>query len=149
MGEKTKDLMKATATPLMHFLGGKVEDNGLIMLADKASSLLAVPLIAAAVLSQFSAAVADTIAGGGNITETTRQHIDSRHAYLFLCGVAIVLAAFDTLTILALASRAFAFYYALQCLVAVNVSQKPLEKLAMRLVAAVLLFITIFSVPAG
>jgi len=139
----------ALATPLMHFLGGKVEDNGLIVLAGKASAMLTVPLIAAAVLSQFSAAVADTIAGGGDMTETTRQHIGSRHAYMFICGVAIVLAAFDTLTILALASRAFAFYYALQCLVAVNVSQKAWEKLAMRLVAVVLLFITIFSVPAG
>jgi hypothetical protein len=139
----------ALATPLMHFLGGKVEDNGLIMLAAKASSLLAFPLVAAAVLSQFSAAVADTIAGGGNMAETTKGHVDSRHAYLLICGVGIVLAFFNTLTILALASRAFAFYYALQCFVAVNVSQKPLEKLAMCLVAAVLIFIAVFSVPAG
>ena len=139
----------ALATPLMHFLGGKVEDNGLIMLAGKASALLTAPLVAAAVLSQFSAAVADTIAGGGNMAETTKQHIDSRHAYVLICGVAIVLAFFDTLTILALASRAFAFYYALQCLVAINVSKNPVQKLAMGLVAAVLIFITVFSVPAG
>jgi hypothetical protein len=139
----------ALATPLMHFLGGKVEDNGLIMLAAKASSLLAFPLVAAAVLSQFSAAVADTIAGGGNLAETTKGHVDSRHAYLLICGFGIVLAFFDTLTILALASRAFASYYALQCFVAVTVSKKPLEKLAMCLVAAVLIFIAVFSVPAG
>lgn len=139
----------ALATPLMHFLGGKVEDNGLIMLAGKASALLTAPLVAAAVLSQFSAAVADTIAGGGNMAETTKQHIDSRHAYVLICGVAIVLAFFDTLTILALASRAFAFYYALQCLVAINVSKNPVQRLAMGLVAAVLIFITVFSVPAG
>ena len=49
------------ATPLMHFLGAEVEDNALIMLAGKASVLLPVPLVIAAVLSQFSAAVADTI----------------------------------------------------------------------------------------
>lgn len=139
----------ALATPLMHFLGGKVEDNGLIMLAGKASSLLTVPLVAAAVLSQFSAAVADTMAGGGNLAETTKEHVDSRHGYVIICGVGIVLAFFDTLTILALASRAFAFYYALQCFVAVSVSKKPLEKLAMCLVAAVLIFIAVFSVPAG
>ena len=139
----------ALATPLMHFLGGKVADNGLIILAGKASILLTVPLVVAAVLSQFSAAVADTIAGGGDMAETTKEHVDSRHGYVFICGVAVVLAAFDTLTILALASRAFAFYYALQCLVAVNVSKNPLQKLAMRLLAVVLIFITIFSVPAG
>jgi hypothetical protein len=139
----------ALATPLMHFLGGKVEDNGLIILAAKASSLLTFPLVAAAVLSQFSAAVADTIAGGGNLAETTKGHVDSRHGYVLICGIGVVLAFFNTLTILALASRAFAFYYALQCLVAINVSQKPLEKLAMRLLAAVLIFIAVFSVPAG
>ena len=75
------------AIPLMHFLGAKVEDNALIMLAGKASSLLPVPLIIAAVLSQFSAAVADTIGGGGNMVETTKQHVDSRHAYLVICGI--------------------------------------------------------------
>jgi uncharacterized membrane protein (UPF0182 family) len=61
----------------------------------------------------------------------------------------IVLAFFNTLTILALASRAFAFYYALQWLVGIKVSKNFLEKLAMRLVAAVLIFIAVFSVPAG
>jgi hypothetical protein len=55
------------ATPLMHLLGAKVKDNALIMLAGKASALLPIPLVIAAVLSQFSAAVADTIGGGGNM----------------------------------------------------------------------------------
>jgi hypothetical protein len=139
----------ALATPLMHFLGGKVEDNGLIMLAGKASSLLTFPLVAAAVLSQFSAAVADTIAGGGNLSENTKGHVDARHGYVIICGVGMVLAFFNTLTILALASRAFAFYYSLQCAVAINVSKNPMEKLAICLIAAVLIFIAVFSVPAG
>ncbi len=137
------------AIPLMHFLGKKVEDNALIMLAGKASVLLPVPLIAAAVLSQFSAAVADTIGGGGNAAEVTKQHVDSRHAYLLICGIAIMVAFFDTLTVLTLASRAFAFYYTLQCLVAFNVSKNRTERFGMALVAAALLFITLFAVPAG
>lgn len=56
------------AIPLMHFLGAKVEDNALIMLVGKASVLLPAPPVIAAVLSKFSAAVADTI-GGGNMVE--------------------------------------------------------------------------------
>jgi hypothetical protein len=52
----------------MHFLGAKVEDNALIMLVGKASVLLPAPPVIAAVLSKFSAAVADTI-GGGNMVE--------------------------------------------------------------------------------
>ncbi len=47
----------ALATPLMHYLGDTVKDNDLIMLAGKASVLLPIPLVCAAVLSQFSAAV--------------------------------------------------------------------------------------------
>lgn len=137
------------AIPLMHFLGAKVEDNALIMLAGKASVLLPVPLIIAAVLSQFSAAVADTMGGGGNMAEATKQHVDSRHAYLLICGIAIMVASFDTLTILALASRAFAFYYTLQCLVAFNISNNDRQRFGIGLVAAALGFITLFSVPAG
>ncbi len=137
------------ALPLMHFLGEKVEDNALIMLAGKASCMLPVPLITAAVLSQFSAAVADTIGGGGNMAETTKQHVDSRHAYLLICGIAVILAFSNTLTILALASRAFAFYYTLQCLVAFIVSKKRPQRFGSVLVTAALGFITLFAVPAG
>jgi hypothetical protein len=118
------------------------------MLAGKASVLLPIPLILAAVLSQFSAAVADTIGGGGNLAQNSK-HIDARHAYLIICGTAIVLAFADTLTILALASRAFAFYYALQCVVAICVSKSAGQKILFSLVAAILVFITVFAVPAG
>jgi hypothetical protein len=137
------------AIPLMHFLGKKVEDNALIMLAGKATVLLPIPLVLAAVLSQFSAAVADTIGGGGNMVEATKEHVDSRHAYLLICGVAVMVAFFNTLTVLTLASRAFAFYYTLQCLVAFNVSKNPAQRFGIALVAATLGFITLFAVPAG
>lgn len=95
---------------MMHFLGTKVEDNALIMLAGKAAFLLPVPPVATAVLGQFSAAVADTIGGCGNLVETTKQHVDSRYAYLLICEIAVIVASFNTLKVLALASRAFAFY---------------------------------------
>ena len=55
----------------------------------------------------------------------------------------------STLTILALASRALAFYYTLQCLVAFNVSKNPTQKFGIALVAVTLGFITLFAVPAG
>lgn len=137
------------ATPLMHFLGPKVRDNALIMLAGKAFYLLPIPLVAAAVLSQFSAAIADTISGGGNLVETTKGHMDDKHAYLLICGIAVVVAFAGTLTIIALASRAFAFYYTLQCLVAISVTKNRLKRVGMALVAAALAFITVFAVPAG
>ena len=139
----------ALATPLMHFLGDTVKDNDLIMLAGKASILLPIPLVCAAVLSQFSAAVADTMGGGGNMVESTQNRVDSKHAYLIICGGAVILAFFPTLTILALASRAFAFYYMLQCLVAITVSKSVPQKIFFGMIAVVLAFITVFAAPAG
>ena len=139
----------ALATPLMHFLGDTVKDNDLIMLAGKASILLPLPLVIAAVLSQFSAAVADTLVGSGNTVEATHNHVNLKQATLLICGGAVILAFAPTLTILALASRAFAFYYMLQCFVASTLTKSALQRTLFRLLAAVLAFITFFSVPAG
>jgi hypothetical protein len=139
----------AAATPLMHFLGNQVEDNGLLVLAAKVVSWLPIPLVFAAVLSQFSAAVADVVAAGGTVAESTQGRVDERQAYVLVCGVAIILAFASTLTILSFASRAFAFYYFLQCLVAIVVSENKAHKIIIGVLAAVLLFITLFAVPAG
>jgi hypothetical protein len=142
-------LFIATATPLMHFLGNEVQDNGLLVLAAKAAFWLPIPLVFAAVLSQFSAAVADVVAAGGNVDESTQGRVDDRQAYVWICGIAVILAFASTLTILSFASRAFAFYYFLQCLVAICVAESKVHKVAIGLLAAVLAFITLFAVPAG
>ncbi len=139
----------ALATPLMHFLGDTVKDNDLIMLAGKASVLLPLPLVIAALLSQFSAAVADTLGGSGNTVEATHNRIDMKHATLLICGGAVILCFAPTLTILVLASRAFAFYYMLQCLVASSLAKSTLQRCMFVLLAAVLAFITLFAVAAG
>ena len=139
----------ALAWPLMHLLGPDPADNALIQLAGAASSWLPVPLVAAAVLSQFSAAVADTIGGGGNAEETTQGHVDARHAYLVICGIAVAVAFMSTQQVLALASRAFAFYYFMQCMVAFDIQKRVLPRIGIGLIALLLLFITLFAVPAG
>jgi hypothetical protein len=139
----------AVATPMMHFLGSEVKDNGLLILAAKAATWLPIALVSAAVLSQFSAAVADVVGGGGTVKETTQGRVDEKQAYVLICGIAVVLAFASTLTILSFASRAFAFYYFLQCLVAVCVTQKTWQKVLISLLAVVLAFITLFAVPAG
>ena len=54
-----------------------------------------------------------------------------------------------TFEILALASRAFAFYYMLQCLVAISVSKSTVQRVGMAILAAALGFITVFAVPAS
>lgn len=114
----------AVAMPLVHTLDGQYDDNSLIKLAETASALLVAPLVIAAILSQFAAAVADTIAATGNMQEATHNHLKSKWGTVLVGGGAIALTwSADTLEILAIASRAFAFYYLLQCLVAVTVSR--------------------------
>ncbi len=138
------------AIPLMHYLTGPVSDDSLIILAGKASMLLPVPLIAAAVLSQFSAAVADTLGGEGNMVESTRGRISHKAAYLIIGGGSIILTwSASTFQIVAMASRAFAFYYMIQCLVAITVSRSFGKKVGMAFLATILLVITLFAVPVA
>ncbi|WP_193163714.1 hypothetical protein [Microbulbifer hainanensis] len=140
----------AVALPLVHTLDGHYDDNSLIQLAAAASGLLVAPLVIAAALSQFSAAVADTLAASGNLEEVTNNQLKLKFGTVLVGSGAIGLAWLaDTLEIVALASRAFAFYYFLQCLVAISVSESRARQLFFALVAAALAFITIFAVPAS
>ena len=140
----------ALATPILHELNAKYDDNSLIELTKIAAGVLLVPLIGAAALSQFSAAVADTMTATGNLEETTHGHVKARFAYILIGGGAIMLCwSANTLQITALASRAFAFYYLMQCLVAITVSKSTAQRVGMVVVAAVLAFIAVFAVPAS
>ncbi len=57
--------------------------------------------------------------------------------------------ASNTFTILALASRAFAFYYFVQCMIAIFVSKRVGERVMCGVVAVALLFVTGFATPVG
>lgn len=140
----------AAAAPVLHTLDGAYDDNSLIALVGVAAAVLTVPLIVAATLSQFSAAVADTLAATGNMEEATQGRLRSKWGCVLVGAGAIALTlSADTLEVVALASRAFAFYYLLQCLVALSVSTSAREKVAIAALATVLAFITVFAVPAG
>jgi hypothetical protein len=138
------------ALPVVHTLGGKYDDNSLIELVGVAASLLAMPLIVAAVLSQFSAAVADALAATGIMDEATHGHLEQKWGCILVGGGAVALTwSANTFELIALASRAFAFYYMLQCLVAISVSESIVQKAGMAMVAAALGFIMVFAVPAS
>jgi len=143
-------LFVALALPVVPALNGQYSDNSLIMLAAVVSVLLSAPLIIAAGLSQFSAAVADTLAAAANLEELTRQRISQRWGYLLVGGTAMVLAwKGSTFEVIALASQAFALYYLLQCMVALSVCSNRLQRVRFFLVAGVLAFVLVFAVPAG
>lgn len=143
-------LFVALAQPIVPVLNGYYADNSLIRLAGAASVLLSAPLVAAAGLSQFSAAVADTLAAAANLEEVSRTRIAQRSGYLLVGGAAMLLAwTGSTFTVIALASRAFALYYLLQCLVALTVCRNHRERMRFLLVALALVFVLLFAVPAG
>ena len=139
------------ATPLLHVLSTEtIAENGLIDLARHVVVWLPIPLVAAAVFSQFSAATADTIGASGNLRELFRERISEDQTWLLICGSALMLTWIaDTLQVLAFASRAFAFYYCVQCLVALSLPGPLLRQIGLAMLALVLLAITIFAVPVG
>jgi len=140
----------ALALPVTHLLNGVYDDNSLITLVGYVSVFLVTPLIVVAALSQFSAAVADTLAATGNIQEVASKFVSSKQSYLLVGLSAIVITwSMHTLAILALASRAFALYYLLQTLVAFSISSNTLHKAFLLVLAFILLFITLFAIPAG
>jgi len=143
-------LFVALALPIVSVLNGDYGDNSLITLAATASLILPIPLIVAAALSQFSAAVADIVAATANIHEASRQRISARWGYLLVGVTAMALAwSGSTFEIIAIASRAFALYYLLQCLVAFSVCRNHFERIRFVSIALILGFVLLFAVPAG
>lgn len=121
-----------------------------------AATVLPLMLIVAAIMSQFSAAVADTVGAGGLACESCKEILPTKKAYLVVSILAIILIwTADLLEIISFASRAFALYYLLQCVVAIIANHNKDERKAHYLnlvrfatLAAILTFIVIFAMPA-
>ncbi len=82
---------------------------------------IALPLLVlfGALASQSSAAIADTLGAGGLLHDIAGQRIALRHIYPLIAVVAgIVTWQTDVYSLITFASRCFAVYYALQCMVA-------------------------------
>ena len=138
------------ALPIAYLLKGHYDDHSLITLVTLTSSFMVIPLIIVAALSQFSAAVADTLAASGSMEEVSHGKVKKITSYLLIAFFAIIVTwSVHTLEIIALASRAFALYYLLQALVAISVSKKVLEKVYFGILAVILLGITLFAIPVG
>lgn len=116
--------------------------------------LLPVSLTVAAGASQFSASVADSLGNAGLIHELTGGRVDPRHAYplISFIGIAIIITT-DVNGVIALASRAFALFYALQCLVGWQAARKRSadrgKSWAFLALAGLCAVVFIFGVPAG
>lgn len=112
-------------SPLLGDLANEDGVAGIITVSGLVALALPASLTVSAVASQFSAAVADSIGNEGLIGQLTRGKVDPRHAYALIAVVAVaILITQDVNSVIALASRAFALFYALQCLVAWEAARK-------------------------
>ncbi len=132
-----------------------VSETAIIDISEKVAFVLPYLLILMAILSQFSAAIADTIGAGGLFSEATSRRLKASNSYVFIAIIAISLVWLTNIfQIITLASRAFALYYAIQSLESSIIAyhQKQGWRSALRMVFFSLMFIVlsgivIFGVP--
>jgi len=106
------------------FKGGlRADVTAIIGMSRPVAAVLPILIAMAAIGSQFSAAVADTEGAGGLIEDITERKVPLRYAYVVILLITVVLTwTVNVNEIIAYASRAFALYYTLQCVVAATVS---------------------------
>lgn len=139
----------AVATPAMGLGTAAGPDTTLLDIIGRATPWLALPLVISAVLSQFSAAIADTEAARGNLIGLSKWFKPPR-PYLLSGAAAIVIAAtIPTFTLIMIASRAFAAYYAIEAIVAFRTSSGLWRKGGFAVLAVLLFAITLFAQPAS
>ena len=143
------------ATVLFHD-GMGADVTAIISMTKPVAVVLPLLLSVAAIGSQFSAAVADAEGAGGLIEDISQRRVSIRLAYLIIMIVALSLTwATDVNTIISYASRAFALYYFLQCLVAIltnwtkDVKNDPLRQLLFIITAIACLTVFVFGLPSG
>lgn len=101
-------------TPLAGFFH-KLNETAIIDLSAHVTPVLPWLLILAATMSQFSAAVADTVSGGGLFAEVSRNRYTNRAGYILVIGLSLIITwTTNIFEVISLASRAFALYYAFQ-----------------------------------
>lgn len=139
----------AVATPVMGLGTPAGPDETLLSITERVAPFLALPLALSAVLSQFSAATADTAAAEGNLRQLSRR-MTGPWPFVISGLAAVALAAtVPTYTIVAVASRAFAAYYALQALVAFRTTDSWPRRLGYGALALLMMLITFLAEPAG
>jgi hypothetical protein len=131
--------------------------TAIIKLTAPVAAVLPIMLSVAAIGSQFSAAVADTEGCGGLVGEITHNKLPAKYSYMLILLITVFITWETNVNqIIAYASRAFALYYMLQCVVALVVARqdKMIPKRSFRMasfsfLAFMCLLVFAFGVPSG
>jgi len=116
----------ALVVPVLVYLpAGKPDETAIIGITSHVATVLPFLLVIAALMSQLSAGIADTVGSGGLVVEETGGRISERHAYPILIALSISLIwMFDIFVVISIASRTFAFYYMLQAAIAAMIARQ-------------------------
>ncbi len=130
----------------------ELSETAIIDLMALVAPILPGLLVIAAVTAQFSAAVADTGGAGGLLSELTRQRLSPRSGYAILVALGLALTwGASVFELISYASRAFAVYYGLQCLIAAigaaATKAAPLRSMAFLALAVLAFAAALFGVP--
>ncbi len=117
-------LFVAFSLPLFESMDhGDVSETAIIGMSAMITPVLPPLLVLAAVMSQFSAAIADTIGAGGVIERETAARVSIRRSYLLIAATSCLLIGLTNIfELVSIASRAFALYYLIQAVLALRLS---------------------------
>jgi hypothetical protein len=144
------------ATTLTAFNGVHLmNETTVVDICRKIAPALPSLLIIAAVMSQFSAAVADTVGGGGLLAESFKNHVSLNTSYLIITLTAVLITWLTNIySIITYASKAFAIYYLLQLIISMRlISEKKYSvKNTFRIILFLLLsilmiLVLVFGIP--
>lgn len=111
-----------------YFTDGMPSEGGETQIIDMlkpVGSLVAPLIIITALASQLSAAVADMNGAGGLVAGASNHRIPVKMGYFATAAVAVGITwAADIFDIIVYASKAFVFYYGLQCIIAAIVARQ-------------------------
>ncbi|AMK26248.1 hypothetical protein [Sphingobium sp. TKS] len=113
---------------LTPFLGRAAQAEGVAGILDIMTIVapaMAIFVLVGAVSSQLSAAVADSIGSGGLMSEVTQRRLSIQAAFALAGTLAVAIVWFtNPFEVVAISSRAFALFYALQCSLAFVVARR-------------------------
>jgi len=127
--------------------------TAIVTLAGSIALILPLMITVAAVGSQFSAAVADEAGCGGLLQSLGGKWLKGRYAYLVIGATTIAFCwMVNVMQVIAIASRAFAAFYAIQCVVAATIAWTGAPQIRNRpravlyaVLAAICLMITVLG----
>lgn len=146
-------------TVVMSNSGGKNEVGitAIIGYAGTVAPILPILITITAIGSQLAAATADDAGCSGLLESIIGTRISSGYDYIIVSAISIVLTwVTDVYQIIDLASRAFAVYYAMQCIVAIlvlkaesDVRTRSIRYLGYGILGLICITVAIFGIPAG